>query len=231
MQRIRRLKQKKAFTLVEVIIVLVILAILAAVLVPTLTGYIDKAKEKAIISETKGIYTAAQTAVSEMYATYPQFADGIVANNYRIWHEDKTWEYAARITNNILCRVMSNDMTGVNTLDGKIAQAVLQYLDCYKTSTPRYDLTKSRFSACPDSANNITNTVEWYEREHKQPGIIIAYGTDGVVDFVEFGHNGYLCHIDNEGTITVTKNGIFSHYPCKGHNACYAQYAKAHGLT
>ena len=36
----------KGFTLVELIVVLVILAILAAILVPALLGYIDKAREK-----------------------------------------------------------------------------------------------------------------------------------------------------------------------------------------
>ena len=38
-------KNKQGFTLVELIVVLVILAILAALLVPALTGYIDRAKE------------------------------------------------------------------------------------------------------------------------------------------------------------------------------------------
>ena len=40
----KKLKDKKGFTLVELIVVLVILAILAALLVPALTGYIDKAR-------------------------------------------------------------------------------------------------------------------------------------------------------------------------------------------
>ena len=60
---LRRLKEnkKKGFTLVELIVVLVILAILAALLVPALTGYIDKAKEKSIIAETRQCVMAAQT--------------------------------------------------------------------------------------------------------------------------------------------------------------------------
>lgn len=41
--------KKKGFTLVELIVVLVILAILAALLIPALTGYIDKAKERQVI--------------------------------------------------------------------------------------------------------------------------------------------------------------------------------------
>ena len=35
---------KRGFTLVELIVVLVILAVLAALLIPALTGYIDKAR-------------------------------------------------------------------------------------------------------------------------------------------------------------------------------------------
>ena len=66
---LRRLKEnkKKGFTLVELIVVLVILAILAALLVPALTGYIDKAKEKSIIAETRQCVMAAQTLYDEAY--------------------------------------------------------------------------------------------------------------------------------------------------------------------
>lgn len=58
---------KKGFTLVELIVVLVILAILAALLIPALTGYIDKAKERQIIAETRQLVMASQTMVDEAY--------------------------------------------------------------------------------------------------------------------------------------------------------------------
>lgn len=67
LSKIRALKEKKGFTLVELIVVLVILAILAALLVPALTGYIDKAKEKNVIAETRQVVMAAQTLVDEAY--------------------------------------------------------------------------------------------------------------------------------------------------------------------
>ena len=47
----KKLKDKKGFTLVELIVVLVILAILAALLVPALTGYIDKANYEKVIAD------------------------------------------------------------------------------------------------------------------------------------------------------------------------------------
>lgn len=62
-------KNNRGFTLVELIVVLVILAVLAALLVPSLTGYIDKAKEKSVMAETRMILQAVQTEVSELYGT------------------------------------------------------------------------------------------------------------------------------------------------------------------
>ena len=61
-------EQKEGFTLVELIVVLVILAILAALLVPALTGYIEKSKKDQVIAETRSLLTAVQTEMSELYA-------------------------------------------------------------------------------------------------------------------------------------------------------------------
>ena len=66
-EKIRKMKNEKGFTLVELIVVLVILAILAALLIPALTGYIDKANKEKVISETRTVTMAAQTIVSEAY--------------------------------------------------------------------------------------------------------------------------------------------------------------------
>lgn len=66
-EKIRKMKNQKGFTLVELIVVLVILAILAALLVPALTGYIDKAREQSLTSEASMVLTAAQATVSEEY--------------------------------------------------------------------------------------------------------------------------------------------------------------------
>lgn len=60
-------KDNKGFTLVELIVVLVILAILAAILVPSLLGYIDRARSQQIVLNAKSVYTAAQAEMSSLY--------------------------------------------------------------------------------------------------------------------------------------------------------------------
>lgn len=81
-EKIRKMKNKKGFTLVELIVVLVILAILAALLVPALTGYIDRARKEAIVAETRSVVMATQTVVAEKY--------GAKAGDVTIADADKT---------------------------------------------------------------------------------------------------------------------------------------------
>ena len=65
----------KGFTLVELIVVLVILAILAAILVPALLGYIDRAREKQYVLNAKSAYTAAQAELSSLYGENKSASD------------------------------------------------------------------------------------------------------------------------------------------------------------
>ena len=64
---------KRGFTLVELIVVLVILAILAALLIPALTGYIDKARKNQVVAETRMLTQAVQTEMSTVYALNEEF--------------------------------------------------------------------------------------------------------------------------------------------------------------
>ena len=64
---------KRGFTLVELIVVLVILAILAALLIPALTGYIDKARKSQVVAETRMLTQAVQTEMSTIYALNDEF--------------------------------------------------------------------------------------------------------------------------------------------------------------
>ena len=64
---LKALSKNKGFTLVELIVVLVILAILAAILVPTLLGYIDKARSEKDFATAQAIRVACQAEIDEAY--------------------------------------------------------------------------------------------------------------------------------------------------------------------
>ena len=72
-------KDQKGFTLIEVIVVLVIIAIMAALLIPSLAGYIDKAKSDTMKSDASACVKAAQTIGSEVY-----LQDKSVVGKYKI---------------------------------------------------------------------------------------------------------------------------------------------------
>lgn len=67
---------KKAFSLIELMVVIIILGLLAAFVLPNLTGQSDKAKDKIVCIQMKSV---AQTL--KMYkldnSTYPQTEEGL----------------------------------------------------------------------------------------------------------------------------------------------------------
>ena len=54
-------RKKKGFTLIELMAVIAIIAILAAVLVPTVSGYINRSKKTAIITQVRNVVSALET--------------------------------------------------------------------------------------------------------------------------------------------------------------------------
>ncbi|MGI6751741.1 MAG: prepilin-type N-terminal cleavage/methylation domain-containing protein [Anaerovoracaceae bacterium] len=58
--RFHKMKNRKGFTLVELIVVIVIIGILAAVVIPRLSGFSDSAKERAALAEHRTLISAIQ---------------------------------------------------------------------------------------------------------------------------------------------------------------------------
>lgn len=64
----KKKKNRKGFSLVELIVVLVIMAILVAALVPSLVGYIKQARQSNAKDECAAVVSAAQTVASSAFA-------------------------------------------------------------------------------------------------------------------------------------------------------------------
>lgn len=63
-QLLTKKRNKKGFTLIEMIIVIVIIAILAAIAVPSMLGYVNKANEATATANCRAVVSAAQSAAS-----------------------------------------------------------------------------------------------------------------------------------------------------------------------
>jgi type IV pilus assembly protein PilA len=66
-----QMKNKKGFTLIEIIVVLVILAILVAIALPAMFGYVEEARAKTFAQEARVGFLAAQWVVAEAALTAP----------------------------------------------------------------------------------------------------------------------------------------------------------------
>lgn len=73
---LKQLKEnKKGFTLIEMIVVIAIIGILAAILVPSMSGYLKTARDSKKEANARTVYTAAQAAVTSLEATSPLDSD------------------------------------------------------------------------------------------------------------------------------------------------------------
>lgn len=64
----QKLRNRKGFTLIELIVVVAIIAILIALIVPNVMRFIDTSAQTTADANAKNIYVAAQTYITDQYA-------------------------------------------------------------------------------------------------------------------------------------------------------------------
>ena len=191
--------------------VLTILAIIAALFFPALTGYIRKAKEKAIITEATDTWKAAQAAMSECYAMYPESfvnPDPKPPCRFSTEIDGKRIYHLGRITNAALNAVQKNpnDKTEINTSSRRIARQVLSYLDSADKSNAQYLFT------APSGKNTWDTTFnDYFEDKHDSNAVLlqIFHTTDGKIVAINFGKDGYMVTIVPGKKTTCVYNGRF----------------------
>ncbi|WP_302194766.1 type II secretion system protein [uncultured Ruminococcus sp.] len=126
----KKKKNRKGFSLVELIVVLVIMAILAAALIPTLIGYIKQTRQSNYKNECASAVSAAQTIISSAYAdsnsTYINQTDA--GNNVKISGNSLVGDPSSVDANQVV-KVLAEvpgTIQGITLLDGQLTQ--LQYI-------------------------------------------------------------------------------------------------------
>lgn len=79
-------KNKKGFTLIEIIVVLVILAVLMALAVPSVMKYIDEANNAKYLTDARAVYQAADVEIAKDYADNKAL-DGSTWGTFDSFHE------------------------------------------------------------------------------------------------------------------------------------------------
>lgn len=194
---------KRGFTLVELIVVLVILAILAALLIPALTGYIDKARKSQAVAETRMLAQAVQTEMSTVYALNEEFQrQKTIGKNLTIASKDGKY----------------GDANG--QLDNKLKERYAEIIHLSEVPILEEELESTTGKSSFFAIINKKGAVQWTVYNNGKGYIGIYCGDDGKTDvFKESKVKGYdnygyylgkIVYCINENDPTWTKNTVYN---------------------
>lgn len=121
---LRKVKNRKGFTLIELMIVVAIIGILAAIAIPAYLDYTKKAKLSEIVHQ----FDAIATAACEYHSDYGKFPDTLNVNEIAKVHSKyvASWTVNAGVDANSEYRVSAN-IDGITDFGNKTLTMILRY--------------------------------------------------------------------------------------------------------
>lgn len=198
-------KNNKGFTLVELIVVLVILAILAAILIPALLGYIDRAKNQQYITEARELMVATQAGIAEAYTTRPNSFKYAVRGSVCKSIVEKDYGYFS----NHYLRAASDgklsllaDTTSSKNDKGDAAKRVIAYKVIDYADSFDYNFRDSNVNN-GETASNFTS----------EAGFFIMFNDRGKIVYMQYAKDGKLVTFDGKSyEIDTSKDAKFITY-------------------
>lgn len=195
-------RNKKGFTLIELVIVIAIIGILSARLVPSLMNYMRKARKAAAIQEVKQIINCTTATMAD------NCAEGNKLNLTKTFknHDGETIKCGC-ITNWSIANYVSDkkDPDDGKEFDRQTAGSIIGALGDSVVGT------MYSFSGTP--RNPIGDKCTTFYSKYKCPGLIFCYGSNGEILMIDYYNHGVLVHYEN-GTYDVDfeKDAQFTGY-------------------
>lgn len=197
-------KDNKGFTLVELIVVLVILAILAAILVPALLGYIDRAKNQKYIIQARELMNASRASIAEAYAIDKASFERSVRKGPLTGNKtDEKYHYGYFSSNWSGAVLKGGTIKNEDTTDAKggafkkiVCEKMAQYLEAKEYKNVSLD---------PPYNGSKNIDVASYNGDC---AYFIAYDNRGRIIYMQYTNEGKLVTFDGK-SFEVTDGGSF----------------------
>ena len=203
-------KNKKGFTLAELIMVIAILGVLGALLIPTMMSYVKKARIKAAIADARTVMTSIESSLVDHLVNTDH--DTTAAFNKVLYLDqdtkksfgDREYEIVGAFTNYTwnLYKSGSLKATGSQAVDLVIASA----LD--NTFSESWDKGKR---VNPMSYNTESKNCQKYLKDNNTNfGLVVVYNTEGCVRMLQLYRNGILVtYVDGSYIVNTSSKAHF----------------------